>query len=135
MAQDEVRKIAQAWVEEANAANIERMRQESTQYAGPVEEDLGSRDHVWQALAGSKVILTIDKLLQLVPRFRRTIEDRITGRSNRGVFTNFTKTNDGPTLVDHNNPTIQVILKGQEIVGCIIDGGSGVNVISAKICE
>ena len=134
-AQDELRKTAQAWVDKANVANTERMRQESTQHLGPVEEDLGSPDPVWQALAGSEVILTMDKLLQLVPRFRRTIEDRITGRSNRGVFTNFTKTNDGPTLVDHNNPTIQVILKGQEIVGCIIDGGSGVNVISSNICK
>ena len=111
------------------------MRQESTQHSGPVEEDLGSPDLVWQALPGSEVTLTMDKLLQLVPRFCCTIEDRITGRSNRGVFTNFTGTSDGPTVVDHSNPAIKVILKRQEVVGCIIDGGLGVNVISARICE
>ena len=57
-------------------------------------------------MAGSEVILTMDKLLQLVPRFRRTIEDRITGRVSRAVGTNFTGTSDGPTVVDHINPTI-----------------------------
>ena len=46
MAQDNVRKTTQVWVEEANAANTERMRQESTQHLGPIEEDLGSQDPV-----------------------------------------------------------------------------------------
>ena len=102
---------------------------------GAVEEDLGSPGPVWQALAGSEVILTMDKLLQLVPRFRRTIEDQITGRASRAVGTNFTGTSNGPMVVDHKNLAIQMILKGQEIVGCIIDRGSGVNVISSKICK
>ena len=96
---------------------------------------MGSPDPVWQALAGSEVILTMQKLLQLAPRFRCTIEDRITGKSNTGVFSNFTRTSDGPTMVDHSNPAIKVILQGQEVVGCIIDEGSGINVISARICE
>ena len=135
MTHDEVHKTTQAWVEEANATNTERMRQESTQYAWTVEEDLESPEPIWQALVGSEVILTMDKLLQLVPRFRRTIEDQITGRSSRAVFTNFTGTSDELTVVDHNNLAIQVILKGQEIVGCIIDGGSSVNVISSRICK
>ena len=134
-AQDELRKTTQGWVEKANAANTERTRQESTQHSGPVEEDLGSPDPVWQALVGSVVILTMEKLLQLVPRVRRTIEDRITRRSSRGVSTNFTGSSDGPTVVDHSNPAIKVILQGQEVVRCIIDGGSGINVISARICE
>ena len=111
------------------------MRQESAQPLGPFEEDLGSPDLVWKALVGSEVILTMEKLLQLVPRFRRTIEDRITGRSNRGVSANFTGTSGGPTVVDHSNPAIKMILQGQEVAGCIIDGGSGVNVISARTCE
>ena len=38
-------------------------------------------------------------------------------------------------MVDHHNPTIKLVLHGQEITGCIIDEGSGVNVISAKTCE
>ena len=38
-------------------------------------------------------------------------------------------------MVDHNNPAIKLVLQGQEVAGCIIDGGSSVNVISAKTCE
>ena len=57
MAHDEVCKAAEAWVEEANAANTERMRLESTQYMRTVEEDLGSPDPVWQALARSDVVV------------------------------------------------------------------------------
>ena len=72
-------RTAKECVEKANAANAERMRQESAQL-GPIEEDFGSPDLVWEALAGCEVKLTMEKLLQLVPRFRRAIEDRITGR-------------------------------------------------------
>ena len=42
--QDEIRKAAQAWVEKANAANMERMRQESTNNSLPMEEDTLSPD-------------------------------------------------------------------------------------------
>ena len=77
----------------------------------------------------------MEKLLQLVPRFRCAIEDRITGRPDISVATNFTETSNGPTVVDDNNPAIKLVLQGQEVAGCIIDGGSGVNVISAKTCE
>ena len=111
------------------------MRQESAQHLGPFEEDLGSPDPVWQALVGSEVILTMEKLLQLVPRFRHTIEDRITGRLDRSVSANFTLTSGGPTVVDHSNPAIKLILQGKEVAGCIIDASSGVNEISERICE
>ena len=133
--QDELRKTTQAWVEKANAPNMERMRQESVQHLGPFEEDPGSPDPVWKALAGSELILKMEKLLQLVPRFRRIIEDRITGRPDRSISANFTGTNDGITVVDHNNPAIKLILQGQEVAGCIINEGSGINVISARTCE
>ena len=66
-AQDELRKTAQAWIEKAYAANAERMRQESAQQVGPLEQDLGSPNPVWQALAGCEVTLTMEELLQLVP--------------------------------------------------------------------
>ena len=51
------------------------------------------------------------------------------------VSVNFDETSVGPTVMDHHNPTIKLVLHGQEITGCIIDGGSGINVISAKTCE
>ena len=116
-------------------ANAEHMRQESAQQLGPLEEDLGSPDPVWQALVGCEVTLTMEKLLQLVPRFRRTIEDRIARRPSISAYANFMETNDGPTVVDHNNPAIKLVLQGKEVARCIIDGGSGVNVISTKTCK
>ena len=51
------------------------------------------------------------------------------------IPTNFTESTTGPTMVDHHNPAIKVVLHGQEVIGCIIDGGSGVNVISKTTCS
>ena len=42
------------------------------------------------------------------------------------------RSSTGPIVVDHHNPAIKLVLKSQEIPGCIIDGGSGVNVISTS---
>ena len=38
-------------------------------------------------------------------------------------------------MIDHHNPVIKVIVQGEEILECIIDGGSGVNVISKATCN
>ena len=38
-------------------------------------------------------------------------------------------------MVDTSSPAITTIVKGKEIAGTIIDGGSGVNVISRKTCD
>ena len=56
-------------------------------------------------------------------------------RPSISVSANFVETSDGTTVVDQHNPTIKLVLHDQEITGCIIDGGSGVNVISVKTCE
>ena len=76
-AEDELCRTTKEWVKKANAANAERMKQESA-LLGPMEEDFGSPNPVWEALAGCGVILTMEKPLKLVPRFRRAIEDQIT---------------------------------------------------------
>ena len=65
--QDEIRKAAQAWVEKANVANKERMRQESANNSLPMEEDTLSPDPIWQALADCEITMTMEKLLRLVP--------------------------------------------------------------------
>ena len=57
-AQDEVRKAAQVWVEKANAANIERMRQESANNSLPMEEDTLSLDPIWRALENCELTMT-----------------------------------------------------------------------------
>ena len=134
-AQEEICKMAQAWVEKANAVNTKRMRQESANRLGPLEEDIRSPDPIRQALAGCEITLTMEKLLQLVPQFRQAIEERITGRPGISIPANFTEISDEPTVVDHQNPAIKLVLQGQEVAGCIIDRGYGINVISAKTCE
>ena len=88
-AQDEICKTTQAWVEKENAANTESMRQESANNVGPIEENIISPDPIWQALAGCEITVTMEKLLQLVPQFRRAIEDRITGRPGVSIFNKF----------------------------------------------
>ena len=40
-----------------------------------------------------------------------------------------------PPLMDSQNPAVKIIIKGRDIHGCIIDGGSGVNVISEATCH
>ena len=37
--------------------------------------------------------------------------------------------------MDEQNPSIKVIIQGQEIEGAIVDGGSGVNVINKTTCD
>ena len=37
-------------------------------------------------------------------------------------------------MIDHQNPTIKVLLQWEEISGCIVDSGSDVNVRSKATC-
>ena len=43
---------------------------------------------------------------------------------------NFLESIRGPAVVDHQNPAIKVILQEEEILGWIVDGSSGLNVIN-----
>ena len=47
----------------------------------------------------------------------------------------FSNPEEGPTVVDTSSLAITAIVKGKEIAGTIIDGGSGVNVISLQTCD
>ena len=68
-------------------------------------------------------------------RSRQVVETRMWGMGSIEISANFTESATGPTVVDHHNPAIKVVLHGQEVIGCIIDGGSGVNVISKTTCS
>ena len=60
--QDEIRKAAQEWMAKANAANVERMRQD----AAPATSDTvisTEVDPIWEALADCPITLTMSKLL------------------------------------------------------------------------
>ena len=130
--QDGIRKSTQKWVAKANATSIERMRQDSM----PGSTDAVSQvevDPIWEAIVDWPITLTMSKLLYLVPRFRQAMEARLqtSHRTNPALFT---KANLGPTIIDHRNPAIKVLVHGTEIQGCVVDGGSGVNVISKATC-
>ena len=65
--QDEIRKAVQAWVDKENVANTEHMKQESANNNLPMEEDTLSPVPIWQAQADCEIIMTMEKLLRLVP--------------------------------------------------------------------
>ena len=46
------------------------------------------------------------------------------------VAVNFTNPTQGLEVMDEHSPSIKVIIKGQEVLGSIVDGGSRVNVIN-----
>ena len=48
---------------------------------------------------------------------------------------NFTNSSEGPVVLDEQNPVFEVIIKGKEVPISIIDGGSGVNVITKATCD
>ena len=37
--------------------------------------------------------------------------------------------------MDEQSPAIKVVIQGQEVVGAIVDGGPGVNVINKTTCD
>ena len=43
-------------------------------------------------------------------------------KTSRARRFNFVATSEGPTILDAKNPAVNLIIKGQEILGCIIDG-------------
>ena len=45
------------------------------------------------------------------------------------------ESSNGPPVMDTQNPDVKLIIKGREVSGCKIDGGSGVNVLSETTCR
>ena len=62
------------------------------------------------------------------------MENHIRGTTRLVISANYTESSSGPAVLDHHNLAIKVVLQGQEIMGCIVDDGSGVNVISKTTC-
>ena len=86
-------------------------------------------DPILQALVDCPITLTMSKLLNLVTLFRQAMESRLQ-KPHKVIPTLFIEHNHGPTVVDHQNPAIKVLVKGTGITGCVVDDGSGMNVIS-----
>ena len=129
---DEIRKAVQEWVTKANAVNIERMLQDVT-LATTDAVTPSDIDPIWQALADCPITLTMSKLLSLVSQFRKAMESSLQ-IPHKVIPSYFTEPTHGPTIIDYYNPAIKVLVQGTEITGCVVVGGSGVNVISKATC-
>ena len=79
-----------------------------------------------------QLVLPLGRLLQLVPRFTAGLKTTFAESNPEPELAFFSNPEEGPTMVDMSSPSITVIVKGKEITGTIIDGGSGVNVISKR---
>ena len=100
-----------------------------------MQETVLTSDPIWQALADCEIKLTMVKLLRLVPQFWQAVENQMQGIDKLEISANFTEFSTSPALGDHHNPTIKVVLQGQEITGCIVEGDSRVNVINKATCN
>ena len=86
-------------------------------------------------LADCQVSLPLTGLLKLVPRFTEKVATLIAQKGVEQVSVNYNQPNNSPTIMDEQNPSIKIMIHGQEIDGTIVDGGSGVNVINKTTCD
>ena len=87
-------------------------------------------DPVWQALISSQISMPLHKILQLLPRLKDIVVSLTTGKEPTTMPIHLAELGTGPPLMDSQNPTVKLVIKGQAVNDCIIDDGSGVNVIS-----
>ena len=92
-------------------------------------------DHLWDALTSSQMSLPLHKLLPLMPRFRDTLATLTSDTKCTTPPVNLTELGTGPPLMDSQNSAVKIMIKGRELHGCIIDGGSDINVISQATCH
>ena len=92
-------------------------------------------DPLWDALTSSRISMPLHKLLQLMPRFKDTLASLTADTKSTSLPVNLVEPGTGPPLMDSQNPAVKIIIKGRDIHGCIIDGGSDINVISEATCQ
>ena len=56
-------------------------------------------------------------------------------KNTEQVSVNYNDPSNEPTIMDEQSPAIKVVIQGQEVLGAIVDGGSGVNVINKTTCD
>ena len=136
--QGAVRKAAKEWVEKANKNNVSRMLQDNE--INQVNELPGAiavleNDESWKILVDCQVSLPLIGLLKLLPRFTEKVATLIAHKGVEQVSDNYNHPSNSPTIIDEQNPSIRVIIHGQEIKRTIVDDGRGVNVINKTTCE
>ena len=80
----------------------------------------------WQALEECQITLPFSRLLQLMPRFTHRLKS--TSCTGSDILFKF-------GMVDTSNTTITAIIKGRELLGTIVNGELGVNMISLWTCN
>ena len=93
------------------------------------------KNPTWQALQECQITLPLGRLLQLVPRFTKGLKSGMTTSNSLPAPPLFSNLEEGPAMVDMNSLAITAFVKGQELPRTIVDGGSGVNVISLRTCN
>ena len=92
-------------------------------------------DDTWQIFVDCQIFLPLAGLLKLVPRFTEKVATLITQKNTEQVSVNYNHPSNRPTIMDEQSPAIKVVIQGQEVLGAIVDGGSGVNVINKTTCD
>jgi hypothetical protein len=131
--QEAIRKQAAQWIKEANEQNAAEVRDQNM----PKDEEIiqPGENPTWQALQDCQIVLPLARLLQLVPRFTADLQASVSKPKPTPAPAFFSNPEEGPAVVDTSSPAITAIVKGKEIAGTIVDGGSGVNVISRQTCD
>jgi hypothetical protein len=85
-------------------------------------------------LAEIQVTMTLEQLLRLVPRFREGIRRTLAGTATTmAPAVQLTEVDE--RVMDCECPSMETIVGRQKIAGILIDGGSGINVISMATCR
>ena len=137
--QDEVRQAAKEWIDTANKNNVVRMQTEMRDATSGAPQPSASStstedEQLWDALTSSRISLPLHKLLPLMPRFRDTLATLTANTHSASPPVHLTEPGMGLPLMDSQNPAVKIMIKGRDLHGCIIDDGSGVNVINVETC-
>ena len=65
-----------------------------------------------------------------MPRFRDTLATLTANAKSATPPVNLTEPGMGPPLINSQIPAVKIMIKGRDLHGCIINEGSGVNVIN-----
>ena len=116
--------------DERNLAEVRELIKPPRGLIETIDEDL-----TWQALQECQIMLPLGSLLQLVPRFTEGLKSMIAPQNVKPTMTFFSNPEEGLAVVDRSSPTITAIVRGREVPGTAVDGGSNVNVINQDLCD
>ena len=74
-------------------------------------------DPIWEALADYQITVLMHKWLNLVLHFKQSREARLRKEDHAIISVKIAKSTYGLVVMDHHNPIIKIIVKGDEISG------------------